>query len=332
MTKQFELMEDVVADEQFQAWYFKENEVAIRNWEEWLLNHPEMQSLVKEAVLFMQQLPAQEIKIPDALVDEKLTLLNGRLHKESQPVFKMRSHSGRNWWTAAAAVVIIAGIISFQLFTPIKHKEIKASYGSVINNTLPDGSTMILNANSTAKLSKDWEQGRDREIWLDGEAFFHVTKTPEKSRFIVHTGELDVIVTGTQFNVMNRNHKTSVLLTEGSVLIRTNDGKELAMKPGDFVEINASSLVRKDADSEDVLAWKENKISFNATPLRDVAQTITDHYGVKVKFADEAVAFKTINGIMPNDNLDVLLQAIEMTESNVHIRKTNNEIIFSADK
>lgn len=51
---------------------------------------------------------------------------------------------------------------------------------------------------------------------MDGEVFFHVRKTPLKSRFIVHREHFDIIVTGTQFNVSNRHGKDNVLLQEGS--------------------------------------------------------------------------------------------------------------------
>ncbi len=44
-----------------------------------------------------------------------------------------------------------------------------------------------------------------------------VKKTTEKRRFIVHTGGMDIIVTGTQFNVVNRDGERNVLLKEGSV-------------------------------------------------------------------------------------------------------------------
>ena len=36
---------------------------------------------------------------------------------------------------------------------------------------------------------------RGREVWLSGEAYFHVAKTPLKSRFIVHLNHFDIIVT-----------------------------------------------------------------------------------------------------------------------------------------
>ncbi len=85
-------------------------------------------------------------------------------------------------------------------------------------------------------------------------SFFHVSKTPTKARFIVHTERFDVEVTGTQFNVMNRAGKTNVMLTEGSVTLKMQDGKEIYMKPGDFVEINDLEPKVKTAKEENILA------------------------------------------------------------------------------
>jgi transmembrane sensor len=244
-------------------------------------------------------------------------------------VVPMRRNFKRWWMSAAAVVVLLIGTFFYFQWKKPAERNLGTAYGQVCSNELPDGSTMILNANSTAQLSENWTNGKDREVWLNGEAFFKVTKTAEKSRFIVHTSNLDIIVTGTQFNVMHRDDKTSVLLTEGSVIIRTRDGKELAMKPGDFVEM-AGELVKTDiAKQENILAWKENKMAFDNTSLKDAAHIISNHYGVKIILADSAVAAETLNGMMPNDKLEDLLKAIEVA-TNIKITKTGEEITFSS--
>jgi ferric-dicitrate binding protein FerR (iron transport regulator) len=329
MTKNFQQVEEVMEDQDFLAWHFKESEKAVKEWEQWLALNPEQQALVAEASDLMYQLPVAEMPVEEQRTEQQLRKLNERINGLETPVVAIRSTRRRWWMSAAAAVLLLGAGFIFYNSTHSKKTELNTTYGELTSNQLPDGSTMILNANSKAKLSTGWKEGKDREVWLDGEAFFHVTKTPSRNRFIVHTGQLDVIVTGTQFNVMHRNNKTTVLLTEGSVLIHTPDGKELAMKPGDFVAMEDKVVERKPANEEDVLAWKENKLSFNGTPLREVANIITDHYGVKVVMADENVGAKPVNGIMPNDNLDVLLKAIEEMGANVRIRRTTNQIIFS---
>jgi ferric-dicitrate binding protein FerR (iron transport regulator) len=58
-----------------------------------------------------------------------------------------------------------------------------------------------------------------------------------------------------------------------------------------------------------------------------VAKIISRHYGVKVTVTDKAIGESTISGIMPNDNLDVLIQALEAI--GYKITRANGEIIIS---
>lgn len=330
MTKNFQHVEDVLADELFLAWYSKVNNDQVILWEQWLAANPGQQSLVNEAIAFMDHLPQQDQIITAAQTEARLAELHKRINESATPVVSMKG-SRRRWWIGAAAAVLL--IISASVFLKVSQTKsrLNTEYGTIATNQLPDGSTMILNANSTAELSKGWKDGSDREVWLNGEAYFKVTKTPHKSRFIVHIGELDVIVTGTQFNVLHRDNKTSVLLSEGSVTLHSADGKELYMKPGDYVEMVDKQVERKVAKEEDVLAWKENKLAFDNTSIKEVAQIISNHYGIKVRLADDRMAAEPITGIMPNNNLDVLLKAIEMG-TDVDITRTEKEIVFSLKK
>ncbi|HEX5654938.1 MAG TPA: FecR domain-containing protein [Chitinophagaceae bacterium] len=331
MMKNFLTVEDVLTDESFLAWFYGEDESHIKEWEEWLSLHPEQKSLIEEATAFMKSTVLSERKVEGSRVEEKLEILHSRMYQAAtaNPVVAMNSRKRWLWTAAAAILLIVAGYSFWNMGQPAP--VLDTAYGQISDNQLPDGSTMILNANSTAELSKGWDEGKDREVWLKGEAFFKVTRTPQKSRFIVHTDNLDVIVTGTQFNVSHRDNKTAVLLTEGSVTIRTHDGKELAMKPGDYVEM-ADQLVERTATNEDyILAWKESKLAFDKTPLPEVAQIIYHHYGVKVSLADPSVHTKSLTGIMPNNNLDDLLKAIEIA-IDVKITRSDSAIIIATNQ
>ena len=330
MQKNFATVEEMIADDTFLSWFYRENDEKINAWENWLNENSGYQSLAAEATRLMNALKIPEAPVSSFRVEAAYDKLNGRLEElenDMTPVKTMKP-TGKRWWIgAAAAVVILFAGLSYFKFSSTK-PVIETQYGQVSQQDLPDGSRVMLNANTTVTLSTDWKEGNDREVWLKGEAFFHVKKTSKKNRFIVHTSQLDVIVTGTQFNVSTREDKTSVLLTEGSVIIKTNDGKELIMKPGDFVVINNNKPEIKTINEETVLAWKENKLNFEKTPMTEVAAMIKDHYGVVVKLADDSVAEKTITGMMPNNNLDDLLKALEAT-TDFKITRTNKTIFIA---
>lgn len=329
MEKFFQSVEEVLTDELFQAWYFKTGEQKAAAWEQWLQQNPSQQPLVNEAIACMQSILIREQEIPAAQVAAAGQRLMSSLPKVGAPVVEMQPRRRNWWWSAAAAVLLV--IAGTYLWTGMNaQSSIKTAYGQVTQQQLPDGSEVLLNANSSVSFSSGWGEGREREVWVKGEAFFHVKKTANKSRFVVHTNEMDIIVTGTQFNVVSRGDRSSVLLTEGSVFIRTRDGKETRLVPGDFVELFNSQLEKKPMKEEAVLAWKEKKIVFDNTPLSEVIKQIKEHYGEEVTIADETLAQKTITGMMPNDNLDVLLKSLEAILECTVVRKDGRIIICSS--
>lgn len=319
-------MEEILTDELFQAWYFKTDPEKSKQWQDWLSQHPGQQEMVNAAVACMQDIVIKEHELPAATVTAARERLMASLSATEAPVVEMGTHRRKWWWTAAAAIILIAA--GTYLWTSLgSQSSIKTAYGQVTTQQLPDGSEVVLNANSSVSYSEGWDKGKEREVWVKGEAFFKVKKTPNKSRFIVHTNQLDVVVTGTQFNVVSRSQKSSVMLTEGSVIIRTKDGNETRMVPGDFVELSDKQLERKAVKEETVLAWKDKKILFNDTPLTEVVDKIKEHYGEQVVIEDEQLARKTVTGMMPNDNLDVLLKSLEATLEATVVRKDGRIMI-----
>ncbi|MBS1563787.1 MAG: FecR domain-containing protein [Bacteroidetes bacterium] len=326
--------EQLLAEESFYSWYLKSDEAAIAQWNSWIQQSPAREALAAEAVVLLKDLRLQEGNIPNERVEAALakwqqsngTLFMGAL--STGPVVR-KMPGRRRWIVAAAAAVILAvagvGIAKYNhLFEP----SAETQYGQIKEQQLPDGSEVTLNAHSKISYFNGWQEGKDREVWINGEAFFHVKKTPQKSRFIVHTCSFDIIVTGTRFNVLNRNCVTNVLLQEGSVTIRTKDGKEIYMKPGDYVELNNNNEPgKKPVEASNIVDWKDRKMVFDSTPLPEAARMIETHYGVHVVLADSSVAAKTISGMMANDNLDVLLTAMEFTREFKVERKGDTIVI-----
>jgi len=322
--RDFTSIEEVIADEFFQAWYFNTDDLRSRQWSLWLEEHPQYGTLVSESISVMDDLVMQEKEISNEQTEKAFLKLQKVIVGDRNIGF---SSKRKGWWLPAAAAILVLLVgLTFWSATN-KKKALESAYGKVMNYSLPDGSQITLNSNSKVLLNKDWKN-TDREIWLQGEAYFKVQKLPSRNKFVVHTQNMDIIVTGTQFNVISREEETSILLTEGSVTIKTKDGKEIYMKPGEFVKIENNSPSKETVDKESVLAWKQLKISFENTPMKQVAKIISTHYGVKVQLSDEAIGLKKISGIMPNDNLDILINALEAT-GEFKISKITNGILIS---
>ncbi|MGZ5190808.1 MAG: FecR family protein [Flavisolibacter sp.] len=322
----FYTIEEIIADERFLAWYYKTDEIKAKEWTHELLMHQHNAPLVEQSIIWLNEQQMQEKNVPAAQIETAFQNFQSSLDTAS--VIEMQPGKKR-WWIPAAVAVVVVSIAAFVYFNGLPAKtKLDSNFGKISEYQLPDGTQVLLNANSEITLNKKWEKDNDREVWLKGEAFFKVSKTGMKNKFIVHTNTMDIIVTGTQFNVVNRDDESSVLLTEGSVTLRTKDGKELHLRPGDFIKIENNIPEKKSADQEKVLAWKQAKLSFENTPMNEVAKIIARHYGVKVSISDKAIGEKTISGVMPNDNLDVLIEALEAT-GDYKISKSGNDLIIS---
>ncbi|HTI08718.1 MAG TPA: FecR domain-containing protein [Puia sp.] len=350
--------EDLLSDESFLAWYFQRGEGQGIAWEQWMADNPGSHALVQQAIDILnsvripeKELPAGQVRRAEAALMEGIksgmptpirgeTAASGPQTRETAVPTPMREETGtpaspiplykdRRWIAAASVLVLFTtGLL---VTRAIRHRqpEVKTAYGQISRQQLPDGTEVTINANSKLRYSPDWKDGDDREVWVNGEAFFHVQKTPQKSRFIVHTDHFDIIVTGTQFNVVNRRGKDNVLLQEGSIILHTSDGRELHLTPGDFVEFNRDQLAKRPAKNDSVLAWKEQKLVFDKTPLRELVSIINDQYGVDVKLSSDSIGDKKISAILPNNNLDVLLQALVAT-SEFDVVRQDGVIIIRA--
>jgi len=326
MSKNYAGVEDLLCDESFLSWYFKTDLRAIHHWEQWIASNPDQLFRIEQAIEFLQSVRLEETVLTPGHITQAESLLLSKIREAQNRETQNRdaqSHGAqgrgtplqlpqRRWWIAAAAILLLAGL-GIGYLRGTRSSELHTAYGEIRSNKLPDGTEVVVNADSRLTYSSEWQDGRDREVWLRGEAFFHVSKTPLKSRFVVHTDHFDIIVLGTQFNVVNRQGKTNIMLQEGSVLLHTSGGRDVKMLPGDFVEYHSTQLEKKLVKDDSVLAWKEHKLFFDNTPVRELVQIIHEHYGVSVQLADTGIGDKTISGILPNDNLDVLLKSMEAT-------------------
>lgn len=167
--------------------------------------------------------------------------------------------------------------------------------------TLEDGTLVHLNYNS--RLIYPEKFGDRRDVILEGEAYFMVAK--DKSRhFIVHTPKGDVKVYGTEFNVNTRKDKetVSVVLVNGSVSFISSNGREMMMQPGQELTVVDTQLLLTTTDIAPYVAWNEGKFSFQAWPLERVMTVLARWYGYQVKFLDDDIRQKSIDGCFSRYN------------------------------
>lgn len=212
---------------------------------------------------------------------------------------------------------------------------IRTDYGETRQLRLPDGSTVLLNGNSSLRYEARWDRDEIREVWLQGEAFFRVSKQHTATgpvKFVAHTANTDIRVLGTEFNVDTRHGNTVVTLVEGKIQLSNRQAprsRVLDLRPGQLARVRTGAervaVERVRVELHD--AWTRQVFSFENTPLRDIAQRLRDTYGLEVSFEDEALADKRFTANLSSENLETLLTVIAATYD-LTMERTDERIQF----
>lgn len=200
----------------------------------------------------------------------------------------------------------------------------KTDFAKTKRITLPDGSKVTLNANSELKLSSAWDDNAERQVWLEGEAYFEVEKKPAThQKFIVHTKDIDVEVLGTKFNVNTRHDKAVVSLEEGKIKLsvkgetktiskETLTNQIIEMKPGEVVKLDSAINLATEENVNFHSGWVRNEFHFNNTSLKEIKNLIYDTYGYTVEVNDEELLKRTISGDLRAANLKELVDVLQI--------------------
>ncbi len=178
---------------------------------------------------------------------------------------------------------------------------------------LPDDSHVWLNAASSLRFPTAFTGGQ-RTVELSGEAYFEVAKN-KKMPFVVRTGQMQVQVLGTHFNVMayQEEKETKTTLLEGSVKL-TRGPSQALLQPGEQGQLNGELFkVRKDVNLEEVMAWKNGAFYFHDTKLDAIMRQIERWYDVTVEYAGPVPEISLSGNISRAKDVRELLEILEAT-------------------
>lgn len=222
-------------------------------------------------------------------------------------------------WVRYAAVfaAILMMVFAFWFVRQAASITEQTGFGETKTITLPDGSTVILNGNTKISYTNRWKSDQPREVWLDGEAFFSVTHLSSHEKFLVHTSDnFNVEVLGTTFNVLKRENTTKVVLNSGKIKLNIHPSEEAAeqllMNPGELVEFDniSAKYFKRKVNAEALTAWKVKKMVFENTSLSEIIFMLENTYGLKVEVSDPGLLDQKLNGTLPNENVDILLDGL----------------------
>ena len=163
--------------------------------------------------------------------------------------------------------------------------------------TLPDSTRVWLNAGSVIIYPSAFN-GRERKVYLSGEAFFHVRHDTDHP-FIVSTNHAAMRVLGTSFNVVSYPDadRLTVTLETGrlNVSIGSMDLDYLLTPENQLVFIPSAHKV----DVHSVTArryssWRTGELFFNDALLTDVLRQIERTYNIRCHIINERYATQRV--------------------------------------
>jgi len=186
---------------------------------------------------------------------------------------------------------------------------------------LPDQSIVELNALSSIDYNaKKWNE--NRELTLDGEAYFKVSKG---NVFDVKTTIGLVKVVGTQFNVKQRYNYFEVVCFEGVVEVTSNSitrkllaGDTYQILNGKFSEGKTNALAPE---------WIHNISEFKRIPFKEVLSELERQYNIQISY-ENVDANRLFTGSFPHDNIENGLIAITQPMNLTYKFKSSNLVVI----
>ena len=271
------------------------------DWDDWLVNHPEKADLTAKAKSLVLAMKFVEDK-PEAEVENKVW------NKISSDINTQESKPRKSLiirllpYTAVAAVALI-----FFIFTLGNSYDtnVNVPFAKTENITLPDGSTVVVSADSRLAYDKgSWD--KKRVVFLEGEAFFSVEKG---SKFRVKTNSGFVQVLGTSFNVYARNDQLNVQCETGKVSVMTG-AVESTLMPQQSVRVDKGMhQVETISETERRSTWRTGIFVYKEAQIIEVAGELERQFNIKITM-DKKLHEELYTGSFNKSNLETALTEV----------------------
>ncbi len=192
--------------------------------------------------------------------------------------------------------------------------------------TLPDGSLVWLNANTSVEYSNDL---RNRKVILNGEAYFEIEHNALHP-FLVDVNNVEIKVLGTKFNASHypNSNTTEAALFSGSITMTLPDKKEIEVFPGQKIAYNEekNSYTKRMVDIEKEITWRDGILVFENVLFEDLLYKLERYYDVRFIYDNSIVKDIHYSGTVDNLSINKVLEFINLTITMNY--EINNKTIY----
>ena len=229
--------------------------------------------------------------------------------------------SRHSYWLLMNRIARVAAILLLPVFVVLtiylyqengrmasEEMVVSTGKGERANITLPDGTAVALNSESSLIYTPKVFNKDKRQIRFEGEGYFQVAKNRD-CPFLIDAEGLSVEVLGTTFNLdVRRSEKTAeLILEEGSVRFRSlKTGKNALLEPMEKLILDQETgqfVIESGRDIETETAWKRGELVFENVAFEDLISSVERNYGVQIETDYLSDAADSFTGTIPVNNL-----------------------------
>lgn len=237
---------------------------------------------------------------------------------------------------AAVFLIVMTSLALLPYLTKISAKQTAYTERAAKKSfTLPDGSKVVLNAESKLVYPKAF-QGEDRRVTLIGEGFFDIAKDPRRP-FIIHTAQMDIKVLGTSFNLRSYPNdqfsETTLLSGTIEVSLKERPADRVTLKPSEKLIVRNSDVkdhyngtepgndaltqithLQKIDNNVVETSWIYDKLIFKEQSFADISKMLERAYDVKIDFENQHLKQLKFTGHFEKESVVDILNALRLVE------------------
>lgn len=234
-----------------------------------------------------------------------------------------------------AAIFILAFTLAYTFLLdksvtePASMQTIFVPPGQRAELTLTDGTKVWLNAKTTFTFPNKFTAD-GRNVTLDGEGYFDVTKDPQKP-FIVKTKQYDIKVLGTEFNVTAYSASSSfeTSLIRGAVEVSSSTSQaKMTLQPNTRTYVENGILKKGAIEHDTYFLWKEGLICFYDEPVDKMIEKLELYYDVKIDVQNKELLRNRYSGkFRTKDGVEHVLKVLQLNNKFTYTKDNDLNLI-----
>ncbi|MDR2497762.1 MAG: FecR domain-containing protein [Tannerellaceae bacterium] len=195
--------------------------------------------------------------------------------------------------------------------------------------SLSDGTKVWLNSQGRLEYPSGFD-GKMREVRLEGEAYFKVSRDGERP-FVVKTSGGEIEVKGTEFNVVADSVRGifAVSLLSGSISLKPAGHEQgYLMKVNEHAEWNGDRLLVSRIHDFNYFRWKEGLLCFTNETVGSIIGKLQAYYDISIEVKRPSLLEHRYSGkFRSRDGVEQVLKVLQLEHKFVYTRDNELNVI-----